>query len=432
MGRSGYDTTGMTICDYQVTNTPASICTEATEDLDEAHPLYTVRTQFLHVVMAAHKRAAHDTNNISPDRAPGGKPPQTGPLEENINENEAPRKRARLSDGVSTLESADKQNTGTTNKRRTQNRRLWLACPFAKKDPVRYRNCYRYYLGRIRDVKQHLTRCHRKPIYCPICRKVFEDEDIRDDHIRLNECSQHLEIEIEGISEKQKRELGQRVSSKMPEEQQWFAVFDILFSPHPRPRSPYIDRDLSEQMSVFHDFYTSKGPELLLDFLESTGVVTWNLPQEERDLATFQEGILGDGLLQIWDHWISANAIERPCDAEPSTPTASQSHDSGVALQDMPGNSSVSKLQEQEEVLRVPTTSSGQAGHPCLPRELNQFSLGADSYGCSNGIRSSSPTGADSILHEDTLSQIFGPSTGGFASASDLLPGFDFDIDWGK
>ncbi|KAK8053586.1 hypothetical protein PG996_012887 [Apiospora saccharicola] len=378
MGRSGYDTTGMTICDFQGTDTPASICTEVTEDLEEAHPLYTVRTQFLHVVMAAHKRAVHDLDDISPDGASDGKN-QKGSLQENINDNEAPNKRVRLSDGASTLGSTDNQNTGTTNKRRTQNRRLWLACPFAKKDPVRYRNCYRYYLGRIRDVKQHLTRCHRKPIYCPICQKVFEDEDHRDDHIRLNDCSQHLEIEVEGISEKQERELGQRVSSKMPEEQQWFAVFDILFSPLPRPRSPYIDRDLSEQMSVFRDFYTSKGPALLLEFLESTGVVTWNLPQEERDLATFQEGILGDGLLQIWDHWISANAVERPCNAEPSTPTASQSHDSGVSLQDMPGKSSASKLQEQEGVPQVSTISNGQDTQTFLPQKSNQSSAGADS-----------------------------------------------------
>ncbi|KAK8018121.1 hypothetical protein PG991_007311 [Apiospora marii] len=432
MGRSGYDITGMTICDYQVIDTPASICTEATEDLEEAHPLHTVRTQFLHVVMAAHKRAVHDPNDISPDGASNSKR-QTGSLKENdSNEYETPSKRARLLDGASTLDSAYKQSTGTTNKRRTQNRRLWLACPFAKKDPVRYRNCYRYTLGRIRDVKQHLNRCHRKPICCPRCWEVFEDEDIRDGHIRVNECSQRLEIEIEGISEKQRRVLGQRVSSKMPEEQQWFAVFDILFSPLPRPRSPYIDRDLSEQMSVFHDFYTSKGPELLSEFLESTGVVTWNLPQEERDLATFQEEILGDGLLQIWDHWISANTVERPCDAEPRTPTASQSNDSGVALQDVPGKSSVFTLQAQEEVPLVPTTSSGQNEHSFLSQEPIQSSAGANNCDLSKDMPSSSHAGTDPMIHDDILSQIFDPSFGGFTSTSGTLLDFDFDIDWGK
>ena len=422
----------MRICDYQVTDTPASICTESTEDLEEAHPLYTVRTQFLHVVMAAHKRAAHDLNNISSDGASGSKR-QTGSLEENnSNENETPNKRARLSDGASTLDSADKQSAGTTNKRRTQNRRLWLACPFAKQDPVRYRNCYRYYLGRIRDVKQHLSRCHGKPIHCPRCREIFEDEDLRDDHIKLAECSRNLEIEIEGISDKQRRELGQRVSPKMPEEQQWFAVFDILFSALPRPRSPYIDRDLSEQMSVFHDFYTSKGPELLLNFLESTGVVTWNLPQEERDLATFQEGILGEGLLQIWDQWISANTVEKPCVAESSTPTAPQSHDSGVALEDMPKKSSASKLQEQGEVSRVSTTPNEQDEQPFLPQDPNQSSAGEDSCDWSNGIPSSSQAGADPMMHDDILSQIFDPSSSGFASAYGTLPDFYFNIDWGK
>ncbi|KAK7943098.1 uncharacterized protein PG986_012211 [Apiospora aurea] len=458
MGRSGYDISGMTSFGHAI-GTPVSICTEATEDLEEEHPLYTVRTQFLHVVMAAHKRAAHDLDDISPDDGAGGGKGPMGPLEcDNSNADEPLRKRIRSSDGgSSTLGSGEKQSgTKATNKRRTPNRRLWLACPFAKKDPVRYRSCYRYYLGRIRDVKQHLTRCHRKPFYCPICWKIFEEEKLRDDHVRLGKCPRRPEVEIEGISEQQKKELGQRVSPKMPEEQQWFTVFNILFPLHPRPRSPYIDRDLSEQMSVFHDFYTSKGPELLLEFLESTGTVTWNLPQEERDLSTFQEGILGDGLLHIWDHWTSANSIEETCDAEPGTPAASQSHDSGVALQDLPGKSSTPGSQQDSShnggfsavetleteiprvvpstkaALQVPTIINRHEEHSFLQQEFHQTSQEPGSHDWSDILPFRMHAGTDSILHDDILSQVLDSSIDGLGGTFELLPDFDFGIAWEK
>ncbi|KAK7976548.1 Aldo/keto reductase [Apiospora arundinis] len=458
MGRSGYDTTGLPSLSQPI-DTPASICTEATEDLEEAHPLHTLRTQFLHLVMAAHKRAADDLSQTGSDLAEGGNELAVSLGNNNENESEPSTKRVRWSDGdsstlvgtdtITTTTTTDKQLAKSINKRRTQSRRLWLACPFAKKDPVRYRNCYRYNLGRIRAVKQHLSRCHRKPIYCPICRRTFKDEDERDKHIRLNNCSRRPEIEIYGISEKQKRELGQRVCSKMPEEQQWFTVFDTLFAPLSRPRSPYIDRDLSEQMSVFHDFYTSKGPELLLEFLESTGVVTWSLPQEERDLATFQEGILGDGLLQIWDHWTNANTIQETCNAESGTPAASQSQNSGVLLHDMLGNPSEVQdhdgnpnndspimttvkpeapriIESGEEVPKIRTTSDRDPGDLSPTQNSSQASQELDDRDWSGISRISPPGGA--LLH-DILSEVYSPSMDGFAN-TDILPDFDFNISW--
>ncbi|KAK8069426.1 hypothetical protein PG994_006042 [Apiospora phragmitis] len=267
MGRSGYDITELTNFDEAI-DTPASICTEATEDLEETHPTYTVRTQFLHVVMAAHKRAAHDLNEISPDWAGGG-PSLTGSLE-----------------------------------------------------------------------------------------------------------------------------------GEWP--------------------------DLSEQMTVFYDFFTGKGPELLLEFFESTGTVTWNLPQGT-------------------------------CDAEPSTPAASQSQDSGVALQDTPGKPPTSQLQEQEDspnnghpivaaliaeiprdgqptkgVPQVPPDTKETEGYPSLPPKSNQVSQGLDGPDWSGGLAFSPGADVDSMLHDDILSRLFDPSTDGFASTSDILSSFEFNILWEK
>lgn len=115
-------------------------------------------------------------------------------------------------------------------------------------------------------------------------------------------------VRMEGVSESQKARLSQRVSSKMTEDLQWFAVFDILFPGHPQPKSPYIDRSASEEMYMFRDYLVGQGSTLLAGFLNDKGAVTWNTPQEERQLADFQTNILSDGLQLLFDGWESANA----------------------------------------------------------------------------------------------------------------------------
>ncbi|XDG05255.1 hypothetical protein ABKA04_004870 [Annulohypoxylon sp. FPYF3050] len=194
--------------------------------------------------------------------------------------NDRPRKRGRLSDCASTT-AGEKKSQKAGTRRRAQDRRLWFACPYAKKDP---------------------------------------------------NCTRRQSKKIEGISEKQKKELGHRLSSKLPEDQQWFAVWDTLFSPHPRPKTPYRDRELSEDLCVFQDFMTARGPALLAEFLEARGVTTSSLPHEERDLATFNTEVLGEGLQLIIDQWTADNATAIEQRSATQSLRSSPTVDSGIAL----------------------------------------------------------------------------------------------------
>jgi hypothetical protein len=112
-------------------------------------------------------------------------------------------------------------------------RELSLACPFAKKDPIKYRGCYQYTLRRTHHVKQHLSRCHQIPIYCQRCKELFDTEEERDDHATANSlCEKRFGIRYEGLTRKQKEQPGHRVSPKMTLSDQWFTIFDILFPGH--------------------------------------------------------------------------------------------------------------------------------------------------------------------------------------------------------
>lgn len=240
-----------------------------------------------------------DKSNIAPnERKESGKDPETGK-----------RKRADNSDIDNSINSSSRSSqnrAGCSKRKRASDRQLTFACPYTKKDPMAFRSCYKYKLSRIRDVKQHLARCHRIPPYCPRCMDTFDTEHERDEHIREFSCPSQPLIRLDGITESQRSQLAKKSASNTSPEAQWFAVFDIVFPGHkPRPQSPYVDSELLQDITLYQDFLTSQGPRILSRFLDEQGVVTWHLPNEERDLAAFQQEVLEEGLGAIFDQWLA-------------------------------------------------------------------------------------------------------------------------------
>lgn len=219
------------------------------------------------------------------------------------------RKRTDTSDinnSVNNSNGSPSNRVGCSKRKRTSDRQLTFACPYTKKDPMSFRGCYKYKLSRIRDVKQHLARCHRMPPYCPRCMGTFDTEDERDEHIREFSCPSQPLIRLDGITESQRSRLAKKSASNASPEAQWFAVFDIVFPGHkPRPQSPYVDSELLQDITLYQDFLRSHGPRILSRVLDEQGVVTWHLPNEERDLAAFQQEVLEQGLGAIFDQWLA-------------------------------------------------------------------------------------------------------------------------------
>ncbi|KAF2464182.1 uncharacterized protein BDR25DRAFT_98854 [Lindgomyces ingoldianus] len=121
--------------------------------------------------------------------------------------------------------------------REDQDTRL-LACPFAKKNPLQHRKCFKYVLQEIARLKQHLLRVHQVPIHCARCSKVFDTIEERDHHSRQPECIVQPPRIFDGINESQRRQLGKRISSKKSREENWYLIYQILFPDAARPESP--------------------------------------------------------------------------------------------------------------------------------------------------------------------------------------------------
>ncbi|KAF5489815.1 hypothetical protein CGCS363_v012081 [Colletotrichum siamense] len=194
-----------------------------------------------------------------------------------------------------------------------------LACPYFKKDRRAYGSCCGRKLSRIRDVKQHLKRRHYLPIYCSFCNEVFTDEKIRDQHVIRRNCERGTWPEPEGVSLMQQQELNRRANRQLPEDEQWHAIFRILFPDAPRPSSAYIDPSLSDSALAYQEYVTVRGPEILRRTLaESGAVVTLNETNVD-DVDNFLRHILGEGLEAIAKAW-----------AEEKAPVAGEMANTGV------------------------------------------------------------------------------------------------------
>ncbi|KAL0942844.1 uncharacterized protein CTRU02_200730 [Colletotrichum truncatum] len=178
-----------------------------------------------------------------------------------------------------------------------------LACPFWKKDPESHRHCYKKVLSRIKYVKQHLYRFHEEPITCVCCGAEFETESSRDEHLRARRCQVVEGGSVpEGLTRAQRRDVQRRADPSKSEEEQWFVIWDIIFPGHPRPTSAYIDSDLSEPLSSFHEFYTSNGPDIIMEHLEI---------YEPEMRRVYERVVWSQVLDRIYEQWAKRRGLRR-------------------------------------------------------------------------------------------------------------------------
>ncbi|KAI1469288.1 uncharacterized protein F4812DRAFT_422621 [Daldinia caldariorum] len=137
------------------------------------------------------------------------------------------------------------------------------ACPFSKWKPLSYRKCCQYILKDISRVKQHLRRYHERPPYCPVCWKVFPEEDGFESHIQSRTCSPRPKADLEGVTSVQQKQLERRSDKQLTKRKQWYAIYDILFPGQPHPDSPYLESDLSSELLSFEKFMATEGLQIV-------------------------------------------------------------------------------------------------------------------------------------------------------------------------
>jgi hypothetical protein len=118
-------------------------------------------------VPTSHATDGHD----APD---SHSPPQPYGEKRSQGRNKRARNGSRKGDSNSGSSEQDSKATNAKKPRKgDRERRPRLACPYYKKAPMRYYDCHSKIISSISHLKQHLSRNHQLPVYCPVCKDVF-------------------------------------------------------------------------------------------------------------------------------------------------------------------------------------------------------------------------------------------------------------------
>ncbi|KAK1852605.1 hypothetical protein CCHR01_04759 [Colletotrichum chrysophilum] len=124
-----------------------------------------------------------------------------------------------------------------------------FACPFFKKDPIKYFRCAMLNFDTASHMLQHLFRSHYVANRCPRCRTSFETRVLWNAHV--GSCDAALQPQpdpYDGLTEDQATELrGRRRERQISERDRWYRVWDIACGGNgiAQPQSPLLDDDVS-------------------------------------------------------------------------------------------------------------------------------------------------------------------------------------------
>ncbi|CEJ86335.1 hypothetical protein VHEMI04078 [[Torrubiella] hemipterigena] len=176
-----------------------------------------------------------------------------------------------------------------------------LACPFYKRDPLKYSACSQLILREVSRVKQHLWRSHQVPIHCVLCNKTFSSEIERDEHIRQRSHCKEKEPKIwVGVTTEQKVLLRRRVDVGKPKSEQWYQMYAVLFPGEPLPENPYSQiRLTSFEVVALGEWVTQEWPSI---FESNLRLRFPDITQAEgQAIEQFSSNLLNEAIGAIFD-----------------------------------------------------------------------------------------------------------------------------------
>ncbi|KAF4838825.1 Vegetative incompatibility protein HET-E-1 [Colletotrichum tropicale] len=155
-----------------------------------------------------------------------------------------------------------------------------LACPYYAFDRMSHIECVANGdLSSMADVRDHLSKCHRLPYFCPTCKAEFRYSYQNDEHIIQRNCQYQNYMPYEGISEDQYRNIccTQDIKNVRIE---WLKVWDIIFPGNPPPNDPYLGDRRHRDVSDLKSFWQKRGLELLRHALRERYPSNFSLGQQ--------------------------------------------------------------------------------------------------------------------------------------------------------
>jgi hypothetical protein len=208
------------------------------------------------------------------------------------------RPNKRLRHHYSTSEGLERENytqtwttAGGSFKERSD---VLLGCPLYVYDNSRYWRCLRNRITNISGLVHHLQICHMQPLYCPLCGETFQKTVLRDEHVAIRQCERQTQRGFDGLRNEQVAlliEVTERHASLI---EKWYQIWDIIYPGGIHPESVHLVEGTVAKLAKLHAFWGSQGREIIGSHLSEHGLLSWELPNEERDLEALSSIIYLD------------------------------------------------------------------------------------------------------------------------------------------
>ncbi|KAI8625217.1 hypothetical protein F5Y19DRAFT_451416 [Xylariaceae sp. FL1651] len=251
---------------------------EVAETLEDGHPLLQEVPTLVRILLREFEAWRNCQGSSGSNKA-------TKPNSSNSGDNSSSSEHNSSNDGRASTgskkrrqeldeETSDNEGFSTKNTKRPkigndEEESPLLACPFYKRDEFRHQKCLKHVLRMVKNVKEHLRRCHKQPSFCPLCGQIFSYKAELDNHIRARTCDAREFQEPEGITEDHERSFRSKVDKKLTLSEQWKSVWKIIFPEEEPPESPFIEGTLHEGLACFRRFRNERGPAIISEYIRA-------------------------------------------------------------------------------------------------------------------------------------------------------------------
>ncbi|KAJ6445385.1 clr5 domain-containing protein [Purpureocillium lavendulum] len=179
---------------------------------------------------------------------------------------------------------------------------------------------------KIKDLKQHIGRKHSPDFFCERCFEVFKSQADHHAHVmsttEMERCPPRPDAPsgCVHVTNYQKTQLAKRSSRKKTWEEQWYAIWDILFEDSIPPQSPYLE---SEDMKSFdlEDFERYCAPRIAKAVMEHLNESTIEAMQRtsQAEKQEQMELLIGSQLRTSFEEYTARNVSSLAANGTPLT-----------------------------------------------------------------------------------------------------------------
>ncbi|SCV37104.1 uncharacterized protein FFB14_06426 [Fusarium fujikuroi] len=143
-----------------------------------------------------------------------------------------------------------------------------FACPFYRRDPVRFLECINTRLVTIAIVKQHLRRRHGADSRSPVGQKGSRSLDKVEDNVREQDKIGSLDTIPPHILDDLKIRSDRRTSSTA----QWHQIWILLFGESKFIPNPLLNGLVKEITGMIRDIWSKEGGQIVSNYLHTRGI----------------------------------------------------------------------------------------------------------------------------------------------------------------